>query len=182
VIIRFLTVIIFALFMMPAYAVDGISLEAGSSFNSDDDTTHMGRIGAEWNWDKKWQLSENWFISGYWEASIGYWRTDGNHGDHEIIDFGFTPVFRLQREAAISNIIPYAEFAIGAHILSDRDITDGDRFSTNFQFGDHIGLGIRFGERSQYDLGYRMQHLSNAGIDHPNPGINFNQLRFQYHF
>jgi lipid A 3-O-deacylase PagL len=32
------------------------------------------------------------------------------------------------------------------------------------------------------NLGYRYQHLSNAGIKQPNQGITFNQVRFQYHF
>ena len=35
---------------------------------------------------------------------------------------------------------------------------------------------------AKYDLGYRFQHLSNADIKKPNDGINFNQIRFSYHF
>src|SRR5437762_2379563 len=55
-------------------------------------------------------------------------------------------------------------------------------FSTNFQYGDHIGVGARFGERYRYDLSLRLQHLSNGGLAHPNPGINFLQMRLAYHF
>ena len=180
--VRVLAFSILLAMTMPAHAIDGVSFEAGTSFSSDDADTDMGRIGVEWNWDKTWQISENWVIGGYWEASLGYWHTSDRRDDHEVIDLGFTPVFRLQRAGPVSGVTPYAEFAVGAHLLSDKDITDSDHFSTNFQFGDHIGFGVRFGERGQYDLAYRMQHLSNAGIDHPNPGINFNQLRFQYNF
>ncbi|MDP1996021.1 MAG: acyloxyacyl hydrolase, partial [Gallionella sp.] len=46
----------------------------------------------------------------------------------------------------------------------------------------HVGVGARFGDRRQFDLGYRFQHLSNGGIKKPNQGINFNQIRFAYHF
>lgn len=179
---RMLVGFLLAWYLGPAQAVDGVSMEVGSAFDSDDDTTHMARVGVEWNWDKKWQIGDNWFIGGYWEASVGYWHTNGNDGDHEVVDFGFTPVFRLQRATPVSGFTPYLEAAIGAHLLTEKDITDSDRFSTNFQFGDHIGFGARFGSQGQFDLGYRMQHLSNCGIDHPNPGINFNQLRFQYNF
>ena len=40
-----------------------------------------------------------------------------------------------------------------------------------------FGIGYRF---DRYDVSLRLQHLSNAGIKNPNPGINFLQLRFQY--
>ena len=50
-------------------------------------------------------------------------------------------------------------------------------FSTRFQFGDHLGVGVR---RGQYDIGLRLQHLSNAGLRNPNPGVNFLQLHLAY--
>jgi lipid A 3-O-deacylase len=40
---------------------------------------------------------------------------------------------------------------------------------------------MRFGPRDRYDVGLRLQHLSNGGIRKPNPGIDFVQLRLQYH-
>jgi hypothetical protein len=49
------------------------------------------------------------------------------------------------------------------------------RFSTAFNFGDHIGIGYRTG-RGEWSL--RLQHFSNAGIDTPNPGEDFVQLRW----
>ena len=55
-------------------------------------------------------------------------------------------------------------------------------FGSSFQFGDHIGGGIRFGDKGQYDVGYKYQHLSNAGIKQPNQGINYHILRLQYRF
>ena len=78
--------------------------------------------------------------------------------------------------------MPYVELGIGAHYLTNETITQRRQFSTNFQFGDHIGAGVQFGEHDAFDIAYRLQHLSNAGIDHPNPGINFHQVRLQYHF
>ena len=43
-------------------------------------------------------------------------------------------------------------------------------------------LCILFGDKQQYDLGVRLQHLSNGGIENPNPGINFLILRFAYRY
>jgi lipid A 3-O-deacylase len=53
---------------------------------------------------------------------------------------------------------------------------------TAFQFVDMAGVGMQFGSRQQYLAGYRFQHISNGGINEPNPGINFSQLYLQYNF
>jgi len=79
-------------------------------------------------------------------------------------------------------VAPYLEAAVGLHLLSHTSVSLERRFSTAFQFGNHLGLGLRFGSQRAFDLGYRFQHLSNAGIKRPNQGINFHQVRFQYHF
>ena len=138
----------------PAFALEGVSLEAGGGT----DGAKLLRIGAEWNSHYRWLG---------WEASLGGWT--GGHG--HVYDLGFTPVARWGRS-------PYLEAGIGGHILSDLDVGTGSEFSTRFQFGDHIGAGLRFG---RYDLGLRFQHLSNGGLRNPNPGINFVMVRLLYH-
>jgi hypothetical protein len=159
----------------PAVAVDGVSLELGHG-----DKTNMGRVGLQWDWQKRWQLSQNLIVSGYWDTSLGYWRGDSNTpGARNLYDLGITPVLRLSRGTPTGW---YAEAGIGAHLISETQINDRRRFSTAFQFGDHIGAGLRFGQRGEYDLGYRFQHLSNADIKKPNDGINFSQIRLAYHF
>ena len=140
---------------VPAHALDGVWLEAGAG--TDDDVKPV-RVGAQWRSHYR-RLS--------WEASFGGWS--GGHG--RVYDLGFTPVARWGRS-------PYLEAGVGAHVLSDLDVGTGSDFSTRFQFGDHVGVGMRFGS---YDLGLRFQHLSNGGLRNPNPGINFVILRLQYH-
>ena len=96
-------------------------------------------------------------------------------------DFGLTPVLRLQPNNP-AGFSPYAELGVGFHFLSSTSVSPQRQFGSSFQFGDHVGAGVRFGDKGQYDIGYRYQHLSNAGIKQPNQGINFQQLRLQYHF
>jgi hypothetical protein len=60
--------------------------------------------------------------------------------------------------------------------------TDGKRFSTAFNFGDHVGIGREFGSEHRQELALRVEHFSNAGIDHPNPGENFVQVRWVVRF
>ena len=44
---------------------------------------------------------------------------------------------------------------------------------TSFQFGSHVGAGLRIGVRREATLGIALQHLSNAGMKQPNGGVNF---------
>jgi hypothetical protein len=50
--------------------------------------------------------------------------------------------------------------------------------TTTFNFMDQAGFGVRVAEsrRRAWLIGYRFQHISNAGRVKPNPGANFNLL------
>src|SRR5262249_46173034 len=50
------------------------------------------------------------------------------------------------------------------------------RTTTTFNFIDQAGFGVRIAEtpRRAWMIGYRFQHISNAGRAEPNPGANFN--------
>ncbi|OGS93994.1 MAG: hypothetical protein A3K04_08070 [Gallionellales bacterium RBG_16_56_9] len=159
------------------FAVDGVSVEYGNGGAAD-----MARVGMLWNWDKQWFTDGDWLVAGFWEASLGSWRGRSAAGNNQTVtDVGITPVFRLQQKNQ-SGFAPYAEGAIGFHLITPTLIYANRRFGSAFQFGDHVGVGVRFGKHRQFDLGYRFQHLSNGGIKKPNQGINFNQVHFSYYF
>lgn len=155
----------------PAHAVDGVSTEFG--YNSDN--VRLWRVGLQWKWQRRWFVGGSGELGGYWDLSGGGWKRSG---EDTVYDIGLTPVFRFEGTGDGS---PYVEAAIGFHLLSDLQINDDRIFSTNFQFGDHVAIGRRFGPQNRHDLSLRLQHLSNGGIRKPNPGINFLQVRFQYH-
>jgi lipid A 3-O-deacylase len=163
-----------AMAAVTSHAVDGMSVEVGRGDGAD-----MARIGAQWDWGKRWMPTSDWHVGGYWDLSVGQWHRSSAPGQNEdITEIGLTPVFRFQRNDLKG---AYAEGGIGFHLLSHTSLGDHG-FSTAFQFGNHLGVGYRFGAKGAYDVSYRFQHLSNAGIKSPNRGINFNQVRFQYHF
>lgn len=172
---KIVVVLSFIFFPVSGWAVDGVSLEAGRG-----DSTNMGRIGLQWNWNKQWLKGDQWHVGGYWDLTLGHWRRDdvlpGQNED--ITEIGLTPTFRVQQNDGTGL---YFEGAIGFHLLS-RTSLGPRRFSTKFQFGDHLGIGYRFGARNAFDIGLRFQHLSNASIKRPNNGINFGQIRIQYSF
>ena len=148
-----------------AFALDSVSVEAGRG----DNKTTMARVGLQWQGHRKAFENSSWQISHYIDLAFGGWN--GEHGT--VYDLGLTPVFRFQRASGS----PYFEAAIGFHMISDLEFRGETETSTRFQFGDHVGVGFI---RGRYDWSLRLQHLSNAGIRDPNPGINFLQLRLQY--
>src|ERR1700680_4945873 len=133
--------------------------------------------GATWNWDWRRQYSFV-TVSGYFEADIGRWTTDdrGVSSATWATQVVLTPVIRLQPSGPVSHW--FSEIGIGANYIVPLYRTGHKRFSTEFNFGDHIGVGYQFGGRRQHELMVRLQHFSNAGIEHPNPGENFVQLRY----
>ncbi|MCW5576247.1 MAG: acyloxyacyl hydrolase [Burkholderiales bacterium] len=166
--------VVFAAIAAPVLAVDGVSFEIGKNGSYE-----MARIGAQWQWRQRWLESGGRHVGGYWDLSAGQWRGDVPAGQNDgIADIGFTPTLRWQANDLRGF---YIEGGIGAHVLS-RTAMGGRRFSTRFQFGDHLGFGYRFGTKAAYDLSYRFQHLSNGGIKKPNDGIDFHQIRLQYWF
>ena len=67
------------------------------------------------------------------------------------------------------------------HGYTEDGISDED-FDIPFAFGTHLGVGARFGANGRYELVYRYQHQSNAGLGDENPGINFHVVQLGYHF
>jgi lipid A 3-O-deacylase len=154
--------VVLLLRMASAHALDGLSFEYGRGTRGVDEW----RMAAQWRQNPKWL--DDTLMHLYWDATYGTWQS--NTGT--LQDVGLTPTFRYGHEHG-----GYFDFGIGFHVLSETRISEQIEFSTKFQFGDHFGIGYRF---NRYDMSVRLQHLSNAGIKNPNPGINFLQLRFQY--
>lgn len=76
----------------------------------------------------------------------------------------------------------FLEGGIGLTLTSTVYETDRKRFSTSFNFADHVAIGRSFGASREHELMLRIEHYSNAGIKQPNPGENFIQLRYTHKF
>ncbi|MDB5989563.1 MAG: hypothetical protein JWQ10_966 [Herbaspirillum sp.] len=168
-------------FQAPSYAIDSGSLEVGTG-----NQTTVVRAAVQWQWkNTAWWQSNGTHISGYWDLSVADWLEKnynsvngvGTDSHHSLWDVGFTPVFRFERDDRKG---PYAEGGVGLHLASELYNNNDKHFSTAFQFGDHIGAGYVF--TNGIDLGFRLQHLSNGGIKHPNGGVNYALVRVAYPF
>ena len=138
-------------------------------------------VGATWDWDRHWRLGPG-EVGGYWEASLGRWSTTGLSGGATawVTQLGVTPVFRFRPDAGTSRW--FLEGAIGLNLLMPIYHSNDKRFSTSANFGDHLGVGLNFGPNARHEVVLRIEHFSNGGIRHPNPGKNFLQLRYASRF
>lgn len=53
-------------------------------------------------------------------------------------------------------------------------------FGESFQFTSEIGVNLNF--CSRWTVGYRFQHMSNAGISNENPGLNTHMVELGFRF
>lgn len=154
----------------PAVAVDSAALEVGTG-----NKTQFVRGSAQWLWDKQWFATGGSHLGGYWDATLMQMRENAYQGRDEsrnVTVIGITPVFRWQSDTRKGF---YAEGGIGAHYFSSIYDNNNRSFSTNFQFGDHLGVGVVTNDG--WDIGLKIQHYSNGGYKHPNPGANFVVLK-----
>jgi lipid A 3-O-deacylase len=154
---------------------DQLFVQAGAARDA-----HTLVVGATWSsaWQREWLGGQ---VQLYWEASFGRWRGKPAPGESRssawVTQVGITPVLRWQADGSARW---FAEIGIGANLLLPVYRSGDKRFSTAFNFGDHLAVGWRFGESRQHELALRLQHFSNAGIKRPNPGEDFIQLRYGF--
>jgi len=137
--------------------------------------------GVSWNWSSVWTLGPG-ELRPYIEATLSQWRYDTTKppGKDHLTQVAVTPVLRWRADAGKSPW--FIEAGVGLSVTSSIYHSADRQFSTSFNFGSHVGFGSNFGERLQHELALRVEHFSNAGIKHPNPGQNFAQLRYTYNF
>lgn len=142
-----------------------------------DRTTEQARISLGADWKEPVYDAESWQVIGRLEGSLHkWWSTLDNPKNSEGYIFGITPVFHYQPKHM--KFTPFIEMGGGPHLLSNI-IIENEYKSTQFQFGSIFGLGIK---HKQLEVSYRYLHISNAGIEMPNPGTDFHSLHVAYSF
>jgi lipid A 3-O-deacylase len=160
-----------------AAAVDRIVVDAGAG-------NHVAVVGVsigspDW---RRWAVSDDWRLGLHGKAGVALWEAlDRDAQDRSIVAFSVYPVLRLERLAG-SALLAYFEASLGINLLTHTQINDGRQLSTAFQFGEFAGAGVTFGDRQQYELGLRVQHVSNADIKKPNAGLSWGGVVFGYRF
>lgn len=141
-----------------------------SATDKDEDFTQIEAFvtyGLPWTW----QWPAGWRLGTRLDASLG--ALDGG-GETGVIG-------RLGPGLALSKAgFPVVlNIGVGVVGLSEDQFGDQD-FGTQFQFYSNIGVSYRFGWN--LDAGYRFHHMSNAGIDEANPGLDLHMFELGYRF
>ena len=119
-------------------------------------------------------------LTGHTEFNIYRWySTDEVSLNPDGFIYSITPVFTYTFNTInILDHTPYLETGIGFAFMDSTQVENREK-STHFQFTDSIGLGFT---SKSYKLGYRFTHVSNLGIEKPNPSIDLHQILISYKF
>ena len=131
---------------------------------------------------KSWGTPHGWRYALANEYQLGLWHGRQRAAeDRQLFDGSVSAVLTVRAPERMA-WAPYLEAGFGGHLISRTHIDTDREFSTAFQFGEFLGLGTDIGERNQYSLAARIQHVSNGSIHKPNDGVTFSQLVVQYRF
>jgi lipid A 3-O-deacylase len=144
--------------------------------------THAATVGLQWHPPWHWHPTRHSRVGLYLELEFGRWRAEFDGGGSAwswVSQFSLVPVLRWSGPADEGW---YLEIGVGPSYLTPVYRSATKRFSSQFQFRDHLGIGRTFGQHGRHDLSLRIQHFSNAGIERPNPGLNMVGLRYSWRF
>lgn len=178
-----LCVLVTALLLAPtarALALDKVSF----TFGTEDDRGEVGSYGLStgWDWDVQWFKTGQWYLTTYSEFGLNVWKNDDSNssGNDTLVNGYVMQALRWQRD--LSTTLPvFIDVGSSLNVYSDSEIGNQD-FSIPFAFGTQFGAGIRFGPAREYQILYRFQHQSNAGLGDDNPGIQFHLISLTYRF
>jgi len=156
---------------------EGISFEsAGGRFglgvSGKSEDFYAAEAFTDINLPWSWNLGRDLRLASQLEAAVGWL---GERGDDAVVG-----------EAGPLLVLSYKQFPVTLAAGSNATGLSRSQFETKdigtqFQFTTHIGLNWDFAAHLR--LGYRYEHISNAGLDSAhNPGINLHMFDLSYLF
>lgn len=162
-------------FFFPSWAEESgwiaVGFRAGidDGGNDEDFEQYEGFVLYDLPWS--WSFAPDWSLGTYLELNAG--ALDGG-GDTAFVG-SIGPGLNLK---AFDNRLAIWG-GINPTFISEDTFGDED-LGGSFQFTSHIGINFR--PIRSLSIGYRFQHMSNAGIYSHNPGLNLHMLELAYAF
>lgn len=175
-----------------SYASDPIGLTTESNFNIGITTIYSPDSFSGWG---KIENSSAFSIRGQiWHSKISFNNIEAKLGSELILThrldypvngvngqkdqrtgFGIIPVNLMVPITNSSRITPFTFFSAGGIFLNDKlPVTDGA--SLNYLLNIGTGIELPFIQDSKIQLGYSIQHMSNANTGDQNPGIDSHMI------
>lgn len=148
-----------------------VGVRGGTSLNDRTESFRQVVGFAEYEWPVQLDLGNGFQLRSRVDFSAGWIR--GEREEAAIGSLGPSAIlywkdFPLSLEGGSSPTL------IGRNRFGNRD------FGCAFQFTTHVGLNWDVTE--QMRLGYRYQHMSNAGLGDSNPGLNMHMWAISWRF
>ena len=159
-----------------AARAEGLSLESagvrgGFSAESGSHGFHQAEVFGNWNLPWGWDLGREFHLQSRLDLSAGW--LNAHDQDAAIGTLGPSLVVsRAQWPVSLAG-------GLSPTFLSTHEFGE-DNLGTRVQFTSHIGLNLDFARH--WRVGYRFQHMSNAGLSTPNPGLNMHMFALSYLF
>ena len=153
------------------FRLESVGVRAGLSANGSGQSFNQAETFLNLNLPWGWDLGKAWYLQSRLDTSIGWLGDKGNNA--AIGTLG--PSVVLSRERWPVSL----EGGVSPTFLSRSEFGFKD-FGTDIQFTSHIGLNWDFA--AHWRLGYRFQHMSNAGLGSKNPGLNMHFFGLSYLF
>jgi lipid A 3-O-deacylase len=154
-----------------SFEIESAGARFGSSLASRIDDFYQAEAFSNWNLPWGWDLGRKWFLQSRLDVSVG-WLGESGH-DAALGTLG--PTVLLSREHFPLSI----EGGSSPTLLSRHNFGAAD-LGSDFQFTSHAGLNADLS--AHWRLGYRFQHMSNAGLATFNPGLNLHLFAVSYLF
>jgi len=110
------------------------------------------------------------------DATLGYVVRDGDQGAYIAIgpSYWFGPGNSASRRWILG-------FGLHVTLFTDSDFA-GQDLGGKLQFTSNVGVGLYLNRQHSRSLYADVRHISNAGINSTNPGINLVALTYSHHF
>ncbi len=153
------------------FQFDSVGVRYGFSSSARTHDFRQADAFVDWKLPWEWEMKYDLFL----RPGLGF--TTGWLNDHESDAFigSFGPNATFGRKGFPVMVV----LGISPTWLT-RTSFEKVNFRSPLQFTDHIGLQVRPG--SHILMGYRLQHMSNAGLSYSNPGLNMHMFSLGYSF
>ncbi len=153
------------------FRLESVGARGGFSSNQSGQEFYQAEAFANWNLPWDWDLGKQWHLQSRLDVSAG-WLGEPDK-DAAIGSAG--PSLALSWERLPLSL----EGGVSPTLLSETHFGSKD-FGSALQFTSHVGLNWNFAEH--WAVGYRFQHMSNAGLSSSNPGLNMHLFGLSYRF
>jgi hypothetical protein len=153
------------------FSFESAGARFGAGAGSSNRDFHQAETFVDWNLPWHWDLGRKWDLQSRLDLSTGW--LGNNRSDAAVGTLG--PLLALGRQPFPISV----EGGSGPTLISRSEFGPKD-FGDAVQFTSHIGL--YWDIAPHWRLGYRFQHMSNAGISQSNPGLNLHTLALSYRF